>query len=842
MQEQLPEPGVPKERAVRKRSASQKISLVPAGFQLAITGVQAKEEQAEIYADRDGSFSDSMNRVDSLEPAIDRERSLRMQGLIVSGGSALSTVFELDPLEEYRKQTGLTEERERLMIELHRAYSFERGLKLLNSAVGGEKYHSMEEVNRDFPNITKYEVVLFSLLKHFPRLYLSSEYDSDDLTSEDKRLIKVSIPNIIGATVNGIEISLDLENSAKSEESDAYHNLGMTGVQEESYLDELIDFREDVKKIFVNSIPLTVKSQRLFERVWERFDVALQDGFRSADRHALEKVLGRSFDRKEKLRDIEQQLSDEQRKEWIEEKKLQDKKIGKSIVINPLTQQVFRPQDLVKLTGLLHDFPRILVREEPFEGYVIPFGTGVLFVDHSTQERQYFSFHSYYIREALQGIGQEAIDPSKYNQVFLALFQEVSGSIRSKVLDEVEKTGEDPSLLEGKYIDTKIRFDIDVEPNSAFDIKVKSDWEEMWLSRGGQRRTREISYKFGNDELDHIAEVIRLVPDEMLARVKHIKKQLLASQDLEEYLEGKGELGHYEPLLKTIVLSQIQGRPYGSLKPEEKAMYSFTLLHEIGHGVWDGMPEDIQAGWMKISDAQGINETANTEDFLTWYSKASPNEDFSECMAAYILHGQDFRDAAQKNPHIAQKYDFVKTVFSSVANLDREYPQLSPFHLGDLHNFAQSELQKHSVEEAIVEFAARNAVDDVAIRERTSEIAESMDEASVDDVLDLNDTESALYDLTREERVEREDEIGYRRTMVSSFVDYFTDNFTPSTAKKYANRMYSMIEEGNIEGALRLARMNADDLVLEEFEELIRKVSEDIETGKDRVDNKKIYS
>lgn len=840
MPEELPNVEVSIPKAIKRRP--QKISLVPQGFRLTISPSEAREEREEVYAGRNKSFSSAIDRVAGLNTAFDLDRSRRTTALVASSGSALATVFELDPLEEYRAQTGRTEEREQLMIELHKAYSFEKGLRLLNDAVGHEKYHSMQEVNQDFPNITKYEMVLFSLLRSFPRLYLATGLSTPRHPKTEEEILQSSIPNVVGVTIDGLELATDFSEIRQFEESDIYQNLGITAVQELSSSSEFVDFRDDVKKNLRKLIPLTIKSQRLFERLWERFDIALQDGFVKMDRVAAEKVLGKTLSKGISQKDINQMFNDEQEKEWEQEKKIFDEKIAKCIIINPLTQEVFRTQDIIKLIGLLKKFPEFLVGDKPFEGYVVPMGTGVLFVDHASEQRHFFSFYPYYIREALQGISQEAIDPTKYNQVLNAIFHEITNSIRPKVLAEVEQTGEDPSLIEGKFIDLIVRYGIDVNPNSFFDINKSDDWHDVWVSRTGKRHIGEVLYKFGSDELENIAHLLRLVPDQMLKEIKRIRKRIRSTADLTAYLEGTIELGHYNRVTKTIVLDQIEGKPYASLKPEEKAICAFTLLHEIGHGTWYNLEENLQNEWYSFLPDQGKGTTKNPDDFLTWYSKISPEEDFSESLAAYILHGQDFRDAAEKNNVIAKKYHFIKKLFQHFTGEDREYPQIIPFSLAQVHAF--NEIHKHSLDEAINEFFKREAEDDISIQERTARISKTLD-AKVEDVLEKDDPElNKLIDETISERVDSELQIAYKRTMVNEFRDYFANSSDESQAIKRANRLYSMIEEGETDNAIKFALTLIDELDEEEMGELvqlIKKITEDIDTGKDRAEIDTIY-
>lgn len=817
-----------------------KISLVPAGFDLVITSAQQRRERDDIFRDRQGTFSSAHDRASAIPgPTNTLEGMEKAKALVASSGTALAVATESDALELYRSQKGLDEKRDSLLVQLREKYSFDGGIALLNAAArefNGKTYASMEEVNADFPNLTKTELILFSLLKRFPDLYLSSGLQLDRLPRSLEEIMLVAMPNVTGVSLNGLEISLDVLNAKDIERADPYMHVGITGVNADNEAVVDVDFRGEVKKLIEELVPLIVKSQRLFERIWDGSPVSMQDGFSKMDRVALSKVLGRDIDSSETVASVVGNLTKEQLLLFAQTKKDVDNRLGENIVVNPMTGMVFEPKDLVRLVGLLGETPAVLFGDKPFEGYVVAQATGVLFIDTSSGSRDYYPFYPYYIREALQGLHYETIDVSKYHNVVAAIFMDVERAVEDSVFEEAAKDGDDPSILEGLKLDSKFRFGVDfrVNPNLAV---VRNTGLDFFY--GGKLKRREANYKMSVDEMKHMMAVLRLVPKEFLTNVKSIRKELGDGMKLEEFLLGISEAGHYDRFSREIVMIQHPNRHWGILRPEDKAMYTFTALHEIAHSAWILLNEEDRMGWLTLSGAEGINKTVDPTGFLTPYSKSSPEEDFAEHMAAYIFHADEFRQKTQEDSILEAKYLFLKELFVKISGQAREYPQISPYTLIELHGYVEQLVAKRELEDAIVAAGIGESIHDIEMRGSVADIVESSDIGKVEDILDEEEMGS---EATVDEVKEAEDRTGYKRTMVSSLVDMISGGITAQHAKRVGRKIYSMIEDGEVEGALALAKRYTDESDWADLEEHVNTIRQDIDAGNDKADeSRKVY-
>ncbi len=116
--------------------------------------------------------------------------------------------------------------------------------------------------------------------------------------------------------------------------------------------------------------------------------------------------------------------------------------------------------------------------------------------------------------------------------------------------------------------------------------------------------------------------------------------------------------------------------------------FAAVLIHEMGHvvdlGLMEGVDGDTNAfqdgkrpvlsddpsvlfyeiSWVSNYD---FSEGIHGYSFVSQYAASDPFEDFAESYAAYVLHGEMFREFASSNEELAEKYEFLKTyVFDGV--------------------------------------------------------------------------------------------------------------------------------------------------------------------------------
>ncbi|MFA6550186.1 MAG: hypothetical protein WCT36_02410 [Candidatus Gracilibacteria bacterium] len=122
----------------------------------------------------------------------------------------------------------------------------------------------------------------------------------------------------------------------------------------------------------------------------------------------------------------------------------------------------------------------------------------------------------------------------------------------------------------------------------------------------------------------------------------------------------------------SLIGSKMDRRGYGgygeiSLQcsdlPDSEIIGVFT--HEIGHVVDDSSNNVFyKINWI---DSSRKLRGSNKMDFVTGYAMTDAFEDFAESYTMYILHGNSFRNMADGNEKIKEKYYFMKDdIFNGV--------------------------------------------------------------------------------------------------------------------------------------------------------------------------------
>jgi hypothetical protein len=127
-----------------------------------------------------------------------------------------------------------------------------------------------------------------------------------------------------------------------------------------------------------------------------------------------------------------------------------------------------------------------------------------------------------------------------------------------------------------------------------------------------------------------------------------------------------------------------------------------VLVHEMGHitdtGVLVGSESAAASSYMdgsnnvkaddesldfyniSFENESTVREDATELDFVSGYAMTDPYEDFAESYDYYVLHGNDFRELAQYNAALQQKYDFLKNnVFKGYEYGDEEVSKADIF-------------------------------------------------------------------------------------------------------------------------------------------------------------------
>src|SRR3989338_3828937 len=145
-------------------------------------------------------------------------------------------------------------------------------------------------------------------------------------------------------------------------------------------------------------------------------------------------------------------------------------------------------------------------------------------------------------------------------------------------------------------------------------------------------------------------------------------------------------------------------------EPPSDFDYMLTIIHEYGHGnqgeeiIKNGAVTNLSnlfgAISFDISDETWLRPENNYGEFVSGYARTGPipipyhnysihHEDFAESFSAYINEGKIFREKAQSNIYLRQKYDFLKSyVFHGI---EYNTGSLESFELWN-ENHSQNEL------------------------------------------------------------------------------------------------------------------------------------------------------
>lgn len=797
--------------------------LLPKGFQAVITPQEARRERNAVYKDRYHTFSSAVERardINALAEANSADRSKVTLQLSLQRQSALDRV--IDPLEAFRQRVGLIARRDQSMNLLFNSIDPEETLSRLTLVLEkrGVMVETMEDLNNHYPHITQTELGLLALTDLIPEFFL--EYGRPfNHPVENPENDPREVPFIVAANANGL--IMGLETVDPNRDWGGYAQLGVT---EAPGTLEHVPFGRS-REIITELLSLSITNYRLHERVWNSADSALIDGIGRLDRLAIMRATGTADSRP--ISQLISSLSANQRRIFEKEQKAINNLIATSLVVDVQNGNILHPSEIIKLLGLLDQLPvGWLTDNRPFQGFFTPFGPGVLFMDGEGEPQQYRPYSPYYLRQSLQGVYYESVSSERENKTMALIFNQLSSHAHALAMRSIDESCDDPSLLEGVVADLKLRFNINLHIKPLMNFVTDQNWIDAYGNKG-KKSVQEIGIKVGYYEAKQILNTLQLVPREMLARVRDIVKINSGHFPLEEILNGITKLADFNKDGGVLRIYQDGEFPFYGLSEAGRALYSYVLLHEVAHGVWEDLTTEEIAAWKDISWSPAGSVP---QDFLTFYSRTiDSEEDFTEHFASFVLHGEEFRHATVDNEALRRKYEVMKNVFRRIGGGDREYPQISSFTLRQIHGELEQEIKKRSFREA-VEIEKRKMVEeDVAVRSEVRRVAKSNDNAAQVDVLDDDDVVTSDDEVEESvaETVDRETYLSFKRAGINRIIDYISDRVDEDGAIRRARLIYQLAESGDIEAALSAAgELVEDDDVLGELKGDLEEISQDI--------------
>lgn len=751
--------------------------LLPDNFQTRATAPMIREEIQNLLQDRPNiSFSQGLDRVRRIEEIARVDTRLEKSLSLVQNTSKLS-LFKYDPLEQFRIARGLAKKRENLAQKLKNSMSFDRGLFLFNLIKGRpEAYADTNDINSDFPHITKAEIILFSLLNNAPSTFVQ-------IGRKEGRPQQLLVPVVAGSSTEGLFISDDCWNPNQISTSDAYGNLGLTGVSESV---EFSPFTSTTREDFEELVSLSISNYRLHQRLKEGSLNCLLDGIGKLDRAA------------DALNKTQSEI---------------DRIFGSNIVADLHTGQILETQELVELVGLLGKIPLILLDENsPFYGYFIPYGPGVIFIDNQQVPKSYMPYHPHYIRESLQGLYYESKTTEKSNRSTALIYNDLVKHVDEGIQKEIETTGEETSILEGLRADFELVLGIKLEILPLMQI-TPIDRDGV-LSNFLGATSLEPILKFGADEARHVFETLKILPRELLKDIGSVRKVLKKDVILEELLSGLGILAEYDKITHTISVYQNPALTFSKFTPELLALRSFIIVHEIAHSIWEKLDAPVQEAWTNVSWNRKI---VQKEDyFLTLYSYVkNPEEDFCDHFASYVLHAGEFRQRTGKSLPLREKYNLIKNYLVNILGRDLEYPQVSPFEIEILRGRIDAQLQKLTEEE----------VADILDQKQKTQEYESI--ASTEKVVVRPDQEDLEDIVTPRPGILRAEMLEMESRQINTLLDFFAPYMRERAATRLAQDIYQLLEDYNTREALSLASQFFDEYG-EDDEDLWKELQETI--------------
>lgn len=799
--------------------------------------LEAYQTAAVSHGEAFSRLREIRERMDQQEPAIQNERAVSL----VVNKNAVAVAHHQDALEEARAKLGLDEERDRLFNTLLKTISLKEGLKQFSKAsfaIFGCRFDSVEQLGKVFPNVTAVELALLPFIEHTPNVFLlyghkldmnpmTRAYPGLELPADHRQLA----PCLVGANPQGLIFAtsaFDFNTVSKTLATDPYDYLGISGQREDM---EVVPFKKEIQAVFDQLIPLVFTNNRLHERLWyEARSAALGIGFgRLAEQAYLKAfdVLPKrdavtySFQRSIDL------LTPQQRALFEKERVTMEEILCKALIVDLGRDVLLRDDEVFSLVGILSKIPDSFTKDLPFNGYIQPYGTGIKLIDSAGSFLEWIPYNQFFLRQAVNNIYWESVDVGKMNSTVTDIFGQILTQAETQVLTEgMEKNGQLSGLEEIK-LDLQLMYGINlnvIPRTNLAEIRNFKDALEFGLS--GDSFIHRTNSKFTLEEAIEIDKTVRLLPREMLANVKTIKKYVATGMPLQAFLSGMQTEGQYSPARGgEITLYHSVGIIPWEARDHYRLRKMFTMLHEIGESIWTSLTTEEKGIWTMVS-WQGEKPSELQAHFLTAYSREDEKEDFCEHFAAFVLHAEQFRQKGDQFLPLQRKYEFLASIFQGRTGKRIDYPNISPFSIEEIQGALEQAAKKLDLQEAVsaseegildaYEAAKKNISNVVSSHERLTEQSERR-------------LEVAESDLEVMEKQLPYQDIDYESNSLTEVLGQF---FAEDQASRIAGIVKPYFNKGNLGGVEEILRrfLTSEELAeaMEGFEELYDTYGDDL--------------
>lgn len=626
---------------------------------------------------------------------------------LATSTEVIAKVNQFDALEELRQTAGLLGIRNELERQLFDLLDEQVGLGRFSQkteCLFNKRYDSFQSLNQDFPNLTALELSFIAWFDDVPEVLLQV---GRKRKSKSKHLNDPSlyVPYLVGATPTSLVWSDDSVDMLRREVAvgplDAFDALGFTEKSEDF---DHIPYSPRVAKMINQLIALRLKNKRLHEIVWNTATEAMQRAIGMIWQRALAEITRTNVEVEHLLEltgrlDVDQNTNVRLRREELETRLLRalvyDCTIGGSI----------EGTEMFRLLGLLAIVPEWLVTDEPFVGYIQPYGLGIWFFNHNGTPVGWVPYTPFLALRAREEIYGE-ISRAKENRTIHEWFTEVRQVKAAALLNAAVDEGRPLSALEEIRVDVYLGYSIDIDCIGAPIMRSwresakaglgQGEWVRAWFSIHEYNFDRR--WKIGLDEARFLKILIESLPRFVTRAVKVIRKQdgLLPLMAL---IGGYTRFMEWDRNDRAIVVTQEPRSPFAAHDEFLRILYAFGFVHECGHSIWQGLTDEEAAVWTSISwqgDDPPVDQAAN---FATWYATRNGEEDFCEHFAYFWLFADDFRDKAKQYAAIAAKYAYLSNLSSRQAG--RADPiQWSPLSSYQVLGGLRERVKSLSLEEA----------------------------------------------------------------------------------------------------------------------------------------------
>ncbi len=693
--------------------------MVP-GLTLSHNALVVHKERQDLYANIISSYSETSQRIGNLVEGWRQDHPLESilvspLARIVADKSAIASLRGVDALEDVRVQLGLDKLRDELMERLRGKLSWKSGLAMISDWIYKRftvRCQTVQEVNAYFPNLTLSELAFFPLLNELPLYMLLFGTEFDPLSVSESRLFdniglksKRRIPQQLWATTQGIAYVLDDYASSMDDkgilEYDPYTVLGLTGISETV---EVSGYSSWVRSIIAKLVPLTISNRRMYERVWNSSPEATQVGLGRIAKVALSRILPAEemVASQVSLQATIALLSNEQKILFEQERTVLERTIVSASIFDLGRDVVLRPDEVVKLVGILSQVPGCVIAEMPFRGFIQPYGATIRFMDLDGNILETCPLASLYGREAAVTLYAEEEDSSRENTTIVALFKGFMADVQKDIMENVASELENLSLLESVVVELWLERGVLLQVLPVGLLKAVRDFREDMFEHSVTAKDLVFRFtsKIGLHEAQQCAMILKLLGRQLLGGVDRVIKKQYA-RSIAESMDGMVMQGQYDCSAKTITLRELVDCLFGDIPSYQKVARAFVLLHECGESLWPQLDEKIQGRWRKISWPRKKRSRVE-KHFLTFYAHhKDEKEDFCDHFAAFVLHGPEFRLAANKSGPLRRKYRMMRSILKRILGSVVEYPSLAPWTIREVHGAIEQQVEKMRLAEAI---------------------------------------------------------------------------------------------------------------------------------------------